>query len=272
MISLRLVLLLVGLCAPALAAAEVRHFLRFEFQGVAAYGLKDGSKVLELAQPPFAAVVKTGRSFDLSAVKILPPTVPRKVIALAMNFASHGSGGGRKPELFAKLPTSIAGHGADIVLQPDATNVHYEGELVAVIGRHAKNVSLEAAPAVVFGVTAGNDLSDRTWQSADVQWLRAKGADGFGPVGPFIATGLDYDNLMVRTRVNGEQRQAESTANLLHSVAKVVSFTSRYITLEPGDLIFMGTPGRTQRLSPGDVVEVEVDGVGVLRNRIVQGN
>ena len=144
-------------------------------------------------------------------------------------------------------------------------------EMVIVIGREAKNVSESEAASFVFGVTAGNDLSERDWQSEDLQWFRAKGSDTFGPVGPAIARGLDHNDLLLQTRVNGEVRQSERTGDLLFDVEAIVSYVSRYVTLLPGDIIFTGTPGSTQALEPGDVVEVELEGVGVLRNPVVAG-
>jgi 2-keto-4-pentenoate hydratase/2-oxohepta-3-ene-1,7-dioic acid hydratase in catechol pathway len=158
-----------------------------------------------------------------------------------------------------------------VVRPPDAKNLHYEGEMVVVIGREAKNVPLEEAGAYVFGVTAGNDVSERDWQAADLQWFRAKGSDTFGPVGPVLVAGLDYNNLLLRTRVNGEIRQEARTQDLIFNVEEIVSYVSRYVTLYPGDIIFTGTPGATRAMEPGDVVEVELEGVGVLRNPVVQG-
>ena len=147
--------------------------------------------------------------------------------------------------------------------------MHFEGELVLVIGKEAKDISQAEAPSFIFGVTAGNDLTERSWQSHDLQWMRAKASDGFGPVGPVLVSGLDYDDLLLTTRLNGEIVQQESTLNMIHKPAKVVSYLSRYFTLLPGDMIFMGTPGRTSALEHGDVVSVTVDGVGTLTNRIV---
>ena len=123
----------------------------------------------------------------------------------------------------------------------------------------------------VFGITAGNDVSERDWQANDLQWFRAKASDTFGPVGPVIATGLNPDDVQVETRVNGEVRQHARTSSLIFDVPTIVSYVSRYVTLQPGDLIFTGTPGSIRALSPGDVVEVEVEGVGILRNTVVQG-
>ena len=151
----------------------------------------------------------------------------------------------------------------------DAENVHYEAELVLVIGRKAKNVSEAEALDYVFGVTAGNDVSARAWQRSDLQWFRAKASDTFGPLGPVVATGLDPANLMVEGRHNGKTVQRERSGDLLFGPAAIVSFVSRYVTLLPGDVIFTGTPGATAALAPGDVFEVEVEGVGILRNPVV---
>lgn len=203
----------------------------------------------------------------LDQVKILAPVVPSKIIAVGLNYRSHaGDFAPDSPGLFAKFPSSLAGPDDPIWLFPESDNTHYEGELVIVIGKTAHNVSVEDAPNYIFGVTAGNDITERTWQTTDLQWMRAKASDSFAPIGPFIVTGLNYNDLLVETRLNGVTTQSESTANLIHSVDAIVSYTSRYITLEPGDIIYTGTPGRTQAMVAGDVVEVEVEGVGVLRN------
>jgi 2-keto-4-pentenoate hydratase/2-oxohepta-3-ene-1,7-dioic acid hydratase in catechol pathway len=143
--------------------------------------------------------------------------------------------------------------------------------MVIVMGRRAKDVGVEEAADFIFGVTAGNDISERDWQGDDLQWFRAKASDTFGPVGPMIVTGLDYDDLLLQTRVNGEVRQSERTRDLLFGVAEIVSYVSRYVTLLPGDIIFTGTPGSTRAMEPGDMVEVELEGVGILRNTVVEG-
>ncbi len=254
----------------AMAQDKVTRYVRYQHDGAVAYGRLAGDTIHELRGDLFAGPTETGRTVELAAVTLLPPTVPSKVLAVGLNYRSHaGELGARQPGLFAKLPSSLVGHGAAIVIPKDATRVHYEGELVVVIGKRAKNVSEADAPKYVFGVTAGNDVSERRWQGSDLQWLRAKASDTFGPVGPVIAVGLDYDDLLLQTRVNGKVVQSERTRMLIHSVAKIVSFASRYFTLEPGDLIFTGTPGSTSAIKPGDVVEVEIQGVGVLRNPVV---
>ena len=141
-------------------------------------------------------------------------------------------------------------------------------EMVLVIGKECARVSEAEAPGCIFGITAGNDVSERDWQSADLQWFRAKASDTFGPVGPAIAVGLNPDDVLVETRLNGEVRQHQRTTDLIFNTSEIVSYVSRYVTLRPGDLIFTGTPGSTKAMENGDVVEVEVEGVGVLRNTV----
>jgi 2-keto-4-pentenoate hydratase/2-oxohepta-3-ene-1,7-dioic acid hydratase in catechol pathway len=163
----------------------------------------------------------------------------------------------------------VVGPDDAIALPREAGRVDYEGELVALIGRLCRSVSVEEALDYVFGYTCGNDVSARQWQRGDLQWWRAKGSDTFSPIGPFIATDLDPADLELRTRLNGREVQTTNTGALIHSVAALVSFASRAMTLEPGDLVFTGTPGETGDLSDGDVVEVEISGIGVLHNPVV---
>ncbi len=264
-------LVLLAAVLPASGQETVERFVRYSHGDLVAYGILAGDQVREIDGDLFGARRPTGRTVPLAEVTLLTPTEPSKVIAVGLNYQSHL--GSREPAaypgLFAKYPTSLIPSGHPIVVPADANNLHYEGELVLVIGDTARNVPVEEAKGYVFGVTAGNDLSERDWQRDDLQWFRAKASDGFGPVGPAVARGLDPDDLLVQTRVNGEVRQSERSSDLLFDVATIVSYVSRYVTLYPGDLIFTGTPGTTQALKPGEVVEVEVEGVGVLRNEVV---
>ena len=263
----------VVLGAPLAAQQGVTRYVRYAHQGRTRYGMLEGETIRELAGNFLESPRATGGTVRLTEVKLLAPVVPSKVIAVGLNYRSHL--GERPvpayPGLFAKLPTSIVGPGDAIVMPPDATELHYEGEMVIVIGKQARNVPEAQALDYVFGVTAGNDVSERAWQRNDLQWFRAKASDTFGPIGPLIARGLNYDNLLVQTRVNGETRQSERTSDLIFNVPAIVSYVSRYVTLLPGDLIFTGTPVSTKAMKPGDVVEVEVEGVGVLRNTVVGG-
>ena len=242
---------------------------------VLADGTVEGGLVAELDRPPFEGESRTGTQLPLAALRLLAPATPSKVIAVGLNYRSHldNSPIGARPEprepgLFAKLPSSIVGPEAAIELPADAQVVHAEGEVVVVIGRAARHIQPEAAGDHIFGVTAGNDVSERTWQRDDLQWLRAKGSDSFGPLGPRIATGLPWGDLRLRTRLNGEIVQEARTSDLIFSIPEIIAYASRYFTLLPGDVIYTGTPGRTSVLSPGDRVEVEVEGVGVLSNDV----
>jgi 2-keto-4-pentenoate hydratase/2-oxohepta-3-ene-1,7-dioic acid hydratase in catechol pathway len=249
---------------------NVTKYVRYAYQGTTSFGILEGDTVHQLDGDLFASPTRSGATVPLADVELLAPVEPSKVIAVGLNYRSHigNAEPAEYPGLFAKYPTSIVGPGADIVIPDDAENVHYEGELVIVIGKRAQGVSVEEAPDYIFGVTAGNDVSERNWQRDDLQWLRAKGADTFGPMGPAIVTGLNYNDLHVETRLNGEVRQAESSADLIFTVDHIVSYVSGYFTLHPGDVIFTGTPGSTRAMKPGDIVEVEVQGVGVLRNPV----
>jgi 2-keto-4-pentenoate hydratase/2-oxohepta-3-ene-1,7-dioic acid hydratase in catechol pathway len=240
---------------------------------------------------------------------LVPSPRPKQILALAGNYKSHLGGGNyvatittttkvttnvdsgqlttdsntvidtekpgevptkfRSPQLFFKPPSCLITTGENIVIPPGTNEVHYEAELVIVIGRRAKNVGEDEALQYILGVACGNDVSARDWQKNDVQWWRAKGCDTFGPVGPVIASGLNYDDLRMQLRLNGKVVQDERTSQLIHSVPAIVSFASRHVTLEPGDLIFTGTPGKTSAITPGDEVEIEIEGVGKLVNRVV---
>jgi 2-keto-4-pentenoate hydratase/2-oxohepta-3-ene-1,7-dioic acid hydratase in catechol pathway len=258
--------------SPVTAQEGVTRYVRYSHGGVVSYGILDGDTVRQLAGDLFQSQKPTGRSVKLSDVKLLAPCEPTKVIAVGLNYKTHlgERPAATYPGLFAKLPTSIIGPEENIVFPKGAENVHFEGELVLVIGKRAKNVSVAEAGQFIFGVTAGNDVSERDWQKADLQWFRAKGADTFGPLGPGIVKGLNYSDLLLQTRVNGEVLQSQRTKDLIFDAHAIVSYVSQFVTLEPGDVIYTGTPGSTKAMKPGDVVEVEIEGIGVLRNRVVR--
>jgi 2-keto-4-pentenoate hydratase/2-oxohepta-3-ene-1,7-dioic acid hydratase in catechol pathway len=263
---------LLALSASVTVAQTVTRYIRYEAQGRASYGILDGETVRELSAAPWSGGKPTGRTVAFKSVKLLAPAEPSKVIAAGLNYKSHI---GQQPVakyvgLFAKLPTSIVPHEADIIYPADATDVHFEGELVVVIGKKASKVSKADALTYVFGATVGNDVSERAWQKQDLQWFRAKGADTFGPLGPWIVTGVNYQDALLETRVNGKTLQSQRTKDLIFDVPTIVSYVSQYVTLMPGDVIYTGTPGTTSAMKPGDVVEVEIEGIGVLRNRVVK--
>jgi 2-keto-4-pentenoate hydratase/2-oxohepta-3-ene-1,7-dioic acid hydratase in catechol pathway len=266
-------LTLVALASVHAAEQKVTKFARFQLDKTAAYGVVEGEVVHEIAGNLFGDWKRTGKTHPLSGVKLLPPTRPSKILAMAGNYRSHHSSQTIDPkfdvpQLFFKPPSCLIPHGANVIIPKGTTNVHHEAELVVVIGKRARNVSKEKALDYVFGVTCGNDISARDWQKGDVQWWRAKGSDTFGPCGPFVVSGLNFGDLDLQMRVNGEVRQHQRTRDLIHNVAAIVSFASRHATLEPGDLIYTGTPGTTTQIKPGDVCEVEIEGIGVLRNKV----
>jgi len=245
-------------------------YARFEVQGQSAYGLVDGDTIHELSGRLFDEPKPTGKDFPRGKVKLLAPHIPSKILAVGLNYKSHlgTRTAPSNPEIFYKPVSCLQDPDGPIRIPADAGAPHFEGELVIVMGRTARNVSAADAGQYVFGVTCGNDVSERSWQANDRQWWRAKGCDTFGPAGPFIVTGLNYGDLLLQTRVNGATAQSQRTSDLLFDVPTVISFISRFLTLEPGDLIYTGTPGNTFGLKSGDVVEVEIEGVGTLRNPV----
>jgi 2-keto-4-pentenoate hydratase/2-oxohepta-3-ene-1,7-dioic acid hydratase in catechol pathway len=263
--------LLVVSLSSAASAQTLTRYVKYETAGRVAWGLLEGDTIRELQGNVFDGAKPNGRTLKLSEVKLLAPADAKKVIAAGLNYRSHI--GEQTPAkyvgLFAKMPTSLVGHDADIVYPADATTVHYESEVCLVIGKRAKNITEAEVKAHVFGVAPCNDVSERAWQKADLQWLRAKGADTFGPIGPALVRGADYNKLRLIGRHNGKVVQQATTDLLIFSVDYIVSYVSRYVTLEPGDVIFTGTPGTTQAMKPGDTFEVEIEGIGVLRNKVV---
>ena len=258
------------LVTHGVSAQEITHYVRYEHNGIVSYGVLEEATIHELSGDVFQSPRRTGRTVSMNRVRLLTPTLPKKVIAVGFNYKTHlgDNEPAREPGLFAKYPTSLLPHEGTITYYHDATNLHYEGEMVLIIGKLAKNVSVDDAADYIFAVTPGNDVSERSWQGSDLQWFRAKGADTFGPVGPFMVSGVNYNDLLLETRLNGEIKQSQRTKDLIFSTAEIVSYISKYVTLEAGDMIFTGTPGSTSAMEPGDVVEVKLEGVGVLRNTV----
>ncbi len=227
------------------------------------YGVLASDTIHEIRGDLFGTHEQTGATHPLAAVKLLYPCQPSKILAVGRNYKSHlgDRQAPERPEMFYKPISALQNPGDPIVIPEEAANVHFEGELAMVVGPHG----------TIFGVTCGNDVSDRDWQNGphkDLQWWRAKGADTFAPLGPAIVTGLDYGNLMLETRLNGEVMQKQSTADLTFDCPAIVAWVSRWVTLLPGDVIYTGTPGSTKAMRKGDVVEVEIEHVGVLRNPV----
>jgi 2-keto-4-pentenoate hydratase/2-oxohepta-3-ene-1,7-dioic acid hydratase in catechol pathway len=252
----------------------VTRYIRYSNASGSSYGILEGETVHQLRGGLFDSPAPTGVTHPLYEVKLLAPIEPGKILAVGRNYKSHLGTRPQPetPEMFYKPTSSLQNPGDPIVIPRDATEVHSEGEMVIVVGRRLSNASREEARDSVFGVTAGNDVSERNWQNGekkDLQWWRAKGSDTFAPLGPVIVTGLDFGNLLLQTRINGETVQKQYTSDLIFDIPTVLSWISGWVTLLPGDIIYTGTPGNTRRMSAGDVVEVELEHVGVLSNPVV---
>jgi 2-keto-4-pentenoate hydratase/2-oxohepta-3-ene-1,7-dioic acid hydratase in catechol pathway len=252
----------------------VTKYIRYRSAAGVSYGILDADTVREIHGGLFGSRAETGVTHKLSGVKLLAPCQPGKIMGVGLNYRSHLGNRPQPshPEMFYKPVSALQDPDEPIVIPTGATDAHYEGELVVVMGKPVKNASPEEARAAIFGVTCGNDVSERNWQAGekkDLQWWRAKGSDTFAPLGPAIAAGIDCGNLLLQTRLNGEVVQRQYTSDLIFDCPSIVSWVSGWVTLMPGDIIYTGTPGSTRKLSPGDVVEVEIEGIGVLRNPVV---
>lgn len=204
-------------------------------------------------------------------VELLPPCEPSKVVCVGRNYAEHadelGSDVPEFPLLFFKPPSAVVGPFDRIVMPPETDDLHYEGEVGLVVGEHCRRVDPDDATEVLAGYTAVNDVTMRDWQERESQWARAKGGDTFCPIGPYLQTDWE-EPLALETRVNGDVRQSASTADVVFGFDELVAAASRFMTLEPGDVIATGTPEGVGAVEPGDVVGVEVEGVGTLRNTV----
>lgn len=259
--------------AAAQGKGPVTRYVRYRRGESASYGILEGENIGEISGGLFGARQETGVKHRLTDVKLLYPCEPPKILAVGLNYRSHI--GNRTPpahpEIFYKPVTALQNPGDPIEIPKGAQNVHFEGELVIVIGKRVRNGSAEQARDAIFGFTCGNDVSERDWQNGaqkDLQWWRAKGADTFAPLGPAIAHGIDASKLLLQTRLNGQVMQKQYTSDLLFDPPTIISWISQYVTLTPGDLIYTGTPGHTSKMKPGDAVEVEIAGIGVLQSPV----
>ncbi|HEX2031427.1 MAG TPA: fumarylacetoacetate hydrolase family protein [Actinomycetota bacterium] len=251
------------------------RLVRFRHGDRIATGVREGPTIRALRGTFFEEPIPTGEEVPADDVRLLAPVIPSKIVAVARNNPGHAAELGNpvpeSPILFFKPATSVIGPGDPIPLPPGAGRVDHEAELAVVMGRLCRRVDEADALRYVLGYTCANDVTAREWQKQDGQWARAKGSDGFCPLGPWIDTELDPADVGVEARVNGETRQSGRTSDFLFSAAALVAFISRTITLLPGDVVLTGTPAGVGPLKAGDTVEVEVEGVGVLENGVVEG-
>jgi 2-keto-4-pentenoate hydratase/2-oxohepta-3-ene-1,7-dioic acid hydratase in catechol pathway len=237
-------------------------------------GDADGQEVaLEIAEQPFVKPSFSGRRWPLADVRLLAPVLPTKVVCIGKNYADHAREMGGEPPadpvMFIKPSTSVIGPNAAIRLPPDSSRVDFEGELAIVIGQPCKDVPAEKAASVIFGYTIGNDVTARDQQKADGQWTRGKGHDTFCPLGPWVETTLQPDDLAIRTELDGVVLQDSRTSLLLHDVPELIEWITRVMTLLPGDVILTGTPAGVGPMTAGQSVSVTVEGLGTLTNPVV---
>jgi len=241
-----------------------------------AYGVADSEGVLVYNGSPFVAWEPTETVVPWPAINLLSPVLPTKVLCVGKNYEDHAAEfDGEVPEeplIFMKPATSVIGQSQAVVHPKISEEVHHEAELAVVISRPARFVKAEDAGRYIFGYTAANDVTARDLQRKDGQWTRAKGFDTFCPLGPAIETELDpLERLAVICKVNGEVRQAGFTSDMVFGVAEIIEYITAFTTLLPGDVILTGTPSGVGKVEPGDVMEVEVDGIGSLANPVVAG-
>ena len=263
------------------------RLIRYEAEGRRAYGIVDGNDVEEVSGTPFEAYTRTGKRRAVDSVKLLIPVVPPTFYAAGLNYVDHlrvadpilgltPANVPRKPDIGYRANNALIAHRDPIVIPKDATEkVQYEGELVAVVGKKARRLSEEEALSCVLGYTIGNDVSERTWQASDVTLWRCKNSDTFKPMGPWIDTDVDLTKIWTSVRLNGRTVSEFDTTNMVFGIATYISAMTRYVTLYPGDVIWMGTDRATENMKAGDDVEIEIEieieisGIGVLRNPVV---
>ena len=249
------------------------RFVRFQSaQNDPQYGWLHEDKVGKIEGDLFGEYKRLKADIPLKEVRLLAPSAPSKIVCVGRNYVEHAKELGNEvpkiPLLFLKPPSSIIAPGETILLPPQSAQVEHEAELVTVIGKRGRNITAESARNHVLGYTIGIDVTARDLQKTDGQWTRAKGFDTFCPFGPWIDTDFDPSDALVTCRVNGQMRQMGSTRDMVFSVSVLIAYISSVMTLEPGDLIFTGTPAGVSQLKAGDTVEVEVDGLGLLSNPV----
>ncbi len=249
-------------------------YLRFLQNGNIRYGLLEkGNTIREVVGDIFNNHKNTENVFSLSEITFLPPCVPTKIIAVGLNYFDHANEVQMKisdePLIFMKPPSTLIAHNDNIIYPKMSKQLDYEAELAVIIKNRIKNIEPEDVFENILGYTCFNDVTARDLQKKDEQWTRSKSFDTFAPIGPFISTGLNSDNLQIKLYKNGQLMQNSSTNNMIFKVDKIISFISKIMTLFPGDIIATGTPSGVGKLEEGDIVEVEIEGIGVLKNNVL---
>jgi 2-keto-4-pentenoate hydratase/2-oxohepta-3-ene-1,7-dioic acid hydratase in catechol pathway len=260
---------------------DIMRWARFDNNGTASYGIVEGDTIIPVRGSPLATWERTAARHKLAEVKLLIPLEPLTFYACGLNYAEHVREAAAKlgqepnlpkqPDVGYRANNALIAHDEPIVIPKDATDkIQYEGELVAVIGRKCKHLTRDDALTAVLGYTIGNDVSERTWQRGDRTLWRAKNTDTFKPMGPWIETNVELDSLVTKVRVNGKQMIEFPTNHMIFGVVDFLVAMTRYLTLYPGDMVWMGTEGATADMKHGDVCEIEISSIGTLRNPIVR--
>jgi 2-keto-4-pentenoate hydratase/2-oxohepta-3-ene-1,7-dioic acid hydratase in catechol pathway len=237
------------------------------------FGIVDGPELVVLKGHPLVAGYQTtGERIPLKELKLLAPTIPSKIVCIGKNFADHAAEIGEEvteePLIFFKPSSAIIGHGDAIVIPPQSKQVELEAELCLVIGKLAKNVTEDKALEYLWGVTIANDVTARDLQFGDGQWARSKGFDTFCPLGPWVETEFVPDGQVIESRINGEVRQNVAISEMVHKIPFIISYVSKNMTLLPGDIILTGSPAGISVINAGDLIECEVEGIGILSNPV----
>lgn len=237
------------------------------------YAVIDGEFLLPIKGTPFKFIEYSGECIKINEAVFLPPVLPTKIVAVGKNYSAHaiemGEGEPAEPLLFLKPTTCIIGNDEEIIYPSISKRLDYEGELGVVIGKRASHVEKGRSGEYIFGYTCLNDVTARDIQKSDPQWTRGKSFDTFCPIGPYIETDLDGMNANISTYLNGKIVQSSNTSHMTHNIDKLVCYITQCMTLLPGDIIATGTPEGIGSMQPGDVVEVEIEGIGILRNKVV---
>ena len=258
------------------------RFQANETNGKVVYGRIDGDSVTAIDGEPWGAHTVTATKHPLTAVQLLAPVIPPTFYCVGLNYREHIIASAKRRGIEPKFPqrpdvnyranNALTAHGEPIVKPKDAGDIfQYEGELVVVIGKQRRHISKDKALEHVFGWSIGNDVSERTWQRSDRTGWRAKNSDSFNPMGPWIVSraDCDYRGMTTVVRLNGEEVDRFQTGAMIHDVETYIEAISKYCTLYPGDVIWMGTDGAPRNMKPGDVCEIDIQGIGTLRNPII---
>jgi len=247
-------------------------YVQYERNSETRYGWVDGRRVGAVTGDIFGNFKRETLAYDVSDLTILAPTRPSKIIAVSQNYPARAAEEGLArpdiPPIFLKAPSTLIGYGDDIVLPPQSAQVEHEAELAVIMGRRARWVSVEDALKFVWGYTCANDITARDLERRDSHLTRGKSFDTFCPLGPYVSTDVDPADLVITCSVNGQLRQMISTREMVFSVPQLIAFASSIMTLEPGDVILTGTPAGVGPLVSGDQVEVEIEGIGKLINKV----